>query len=228
MSVVVIQDTQAFAANLPVRRRTVTALPLSTPTIDGVTPTMVAVGGTLTITGSNFLGSTVTDTLVSFDNAPGVAASTVQAGCVRVALPTTLQAGTRTLRVVRNVTFPLTPTPHPGFSSSPVPFQLLPSIQNTAPIQAPAGSSFTLQVSPAVGSGQAATLYIGDNAIPIDERPPTPATSTTLTFPIPGSFTPGAYPVRVEIDGAQSKLTLDTTTGSPTFGEYLPQIQVTP
>jgi hypothetical protein len=31
---------------------------------------------------------------------------------------------------------------------------------------------------------------------------------------------------RVEVDGAQSKLTLDTTSGSPTFGQYLPQVEV--
>jgi hypothetical protein len=229
VSVVLIQDTQAYASNLPVRRRTVTVLPLSTPTIDSITPSMVSPGGTITITGSNFLGDVAANTLVSFDNGPGVAAATVQSTCVRVTLPATLQAGTRSLRVVRAITFPATRTPHTGFSSSPVPFQLLPTIQNAAPIQATQGTSFTLQLTPAVGSTQSATLYLGDNAIPIDERSASgPATSTTLSFPIPSTLAAATYPLRIEIDGAQSKLALDTTQGSPTYGELLPQIQVTP
>jgi hypothetical protein len=105
----------------------------------------------------------------------------------------------------------------------------VPTIALAAPSPVARGSSVTITVSPAVGSMQQATLYIGDNALPIDQRPLSgPPSSTTLTFPIPATFTPGTYPLRIEIDGAQSKLTLDTTSGSPTFGQLLPQLTVTP
>jgi Pvc16 N-terminal domain/IPT/TIG domain len=228
VSVVVIQRTRTFKSNLPVQQRTVTAAPLQPPVIDQVSPAMITAGGTLTITGRNFLGDSAADTLVSFDSEPGVAPSTLQGNCVRVVLPATLQAGVRSLRVVRNIVYPAAPAPHTGFASSPARFQLIPTITNAPPITVAHGSNLTLQVSPSVGQTQRATLYIGDNALPLEARAVTaPATSPTLDFAIPANFRTGTFPLRLEIDGASSALTLDTTPGSPTQGQLLPQGQVT-
>ena len=55
VSVVVIQDTESFQSNLPVKRRSLVALPLTGPMIASVTPQMAAVGQLMTINGSNFL-----------------------------------------------------------------------------------------------------------------------------------------------------------------------------
>ena len=223
VSVVVIQDTQAFTSNLPVQARTVTALPLQTPVIDNVSPSMIAAGQVLTISGSNFVGDTPADTVVSFDGSPGLPPDTVQGNLIRITLPATLAAGTRTVRVQRMIVFPRLPAPHQGFSSSPAPFQLVPTIQDASPVQATLGSPLTITLSPDVGRTQQATLYIGDNAIPIDERPVGgPASSATITFPIPGALPTGTFPLRVEIDGAQSKLT--QAAGGP----FVPQVQVNP
>jgi hypothetical protein len=220
VSVVVVQDTQPFSSNLPVQARTVTALPVQAPVVTGLSPVMIAAGQVLTISGTNFLGSSPADTVVSFDSGAGVPADTVQGNLIRVTLPGTLAAGTRAVRVQQTVTFPGSTTPHQGFSSSPVPFQLVPVIQTPVP-QATPGSPLSLTVSPAVGQTQQATLYIGDNAIPIGERPVTgPASSTTVSFPIPADFPVGSYPVRVEIDGAQSPLT------AAAGGQFTPQVQV--
>jgi hypothetical protein len=230
VSVVVIQGTQSFASNLPVRRRTVTALPSQPPIVDLVSPAAVAAGGLLTITGSNFLGDSPAQMLVSFDGAPGVAPSTIQGDCVRVVVPAGLLAGTHSIRIVRTIVYPDSPTPHSGFASSPAQFQLIPVIANAPPIAVAPGATLTLQVSPSVGPMQQATLYIGDNALPIGQRPvitPPPPPSATLAFPIPASFPTGNYPLRLEIDGASSSLTLDTTQGSSTQGQFLPQVQVT-
>lgn len=228
ISVVVIQDNNNYTSNLRPAHRTVTALPLLTPVIDTLSPGQVAVGGTLTLQGSNFTGGTPNSTLVSFNYAPGIAPSVLQPNSLQVIVPNTLQAGTCTLRVQSTVTYPLTPVPHPGFSSSPMPFQLIPTITTAAPITVAQGATLSLSLSPAVGYMQKAVLFIGDNAIPIDQRSPLgPPSSTTLDFPIPSDFPIGTYPIRVEIDGAQSKLALDTTTGSPTYGQFLPQVQVT-
>ncbi|HEV2275133.1 MAG TPA: DUF4255 domain-containing protein [Acidobacteriaceae bacterium] len=222
VSVVVIQDTQSFASNLPVQKRTVTALPMQMPVIDTVTPVSVAAGQMLTLTGSNFLGDSPANTLVSFDSSPGIAPAVVQANFLRVPTPTSLLAGTRAVRVLRTITFPGSTVPHPGFSSEPAYFQLIPTIQGASPFTAKVGTPFTITLSPAVGSAQQATLYIGDSAIPIDERPVTgPAFSTTLTFPIPATFATGLFPLRVEIDGAQSSLT-------PSGAGFTPQVQVNP
>lgn len=222
VSVVVIQDTQPFTSNLPVRHRTVTALPMQTPVITSLSPLMILAGQLLTIAGSNFLGTSPADTVVSFDSGAGVPADTVRGNLLQVTLPTTLAAGTRTVRVQRMVTFPRSTAPHQGFSSGPAPFQLIPVIQAPVP-QATPGSPLTLTLTPPVGRTQQATLYIGDTAIPIDERPVTgPASSATISFPIPVGFPAGTYPVRVEIDGAQSTLT--ATAG----GQFTPQVQVGP
>jgi hypothetical protein len=220
VSVVVIQATDAFSSNLPVQRRTVMALPMQTPVIANLAPSMVGAGQVLTITGSNFLGDAATDTLAAFDSLSGIAPDTVQATTIRVTLPTTLLAGTHVVRVQRTITYALSPTPHAGFSSSPAPFQLVPAIQNPSPVAATQGAALVVSVSPPVGQSQRATLYIGDTAIPIDERPVTdPVTSSTVTFPIPSDLPTGTFPLRIEIDGAQSALT-------PSPGGFMPQVQV--
>lgn len=221
VSVVVIQDTQAFTSNLPVQTRTVMALPLQTPIIDSVSPSMIASGQVLTITGSNFLGDTRAGTIVSFDTGPDTPPDSVQGNLVAVTLPAALAAGIRLVSVQRLTVFPGSSAPHQGFTSSPAPFQLVPAIQDASPVHATQGSLLMLTLSPDVGRTQQATLYIGDSAIPIDARPVGgPASSATITFPIPGDFPTGTYPLRVEIDGAQSKLT-------PTAaGQFTPQVQV--
>jgi hypothetical protein len=221
VSVVVIQDTQAFTSNLPVQRRTVTALPSQIPVINSVSPTNATAGQVLTLSGSNFLGDSPANTLVAFDSNAGVAPNIVQANLVRVTLPSSLEAGAHAVRVQRTITYPGSSTPHPGFSSDPELFQLIPAIQGTSPFTATAGQPFTVTVSPAVGSTQEAILYIGDNAIPIDEQPTTgAASSNTLTFPIPATVATGLFPLRIEIDGAQSALTLNAGN------QFTPQVQV--
>lgn len=106
ISVVVIQRTDSYTSNLPVQRRSLIALPLQSPVIENFTPPMIAAGQLLTITGNNFLGDSAADTLVSFDSAAGIAPDSVTDTCIRITLPSGLQAGTRSLRIQRQVTFP--------------------------------------------------------------------------------------------------------------------------
>jgi hypothetical protein len=74
---------------------------------------------------------------------------------------------------------------------------------------------------------QKAVVYIGDQAIPVPDRPLAgPASSAEITVPVPSTVAVGTFPLRVEVDGAQSRLALDTTSGSPTYGQWLPQIEV--
>jgi IPT/TIG domain len=225
----VIQDTQSFQSNLPVQRRSLVALPLISPVIESVSPTMTTLGQTLTINGSNFLGDTAADTLVSFNGAQPVPAATVQGNCVRVPVPATLMSGVSSVRVIRNVTFPSSTRPHSGFTSNPAPFQLVPTIQPAAtpPFKVNQLNPLTLTLSPVVGNLQTVVVYIGDQAVPMPPTPLTgPTTSATVTVTVPNTVDPGVYPLRVEVDGAQSKLTLDTNPASPTFNKWLPQVEV--
>jgi hypothetical protein len=229
VSVVVIQSTQSYQANLPVQQRSLVALPLTGPMISTISPLMVAPGQIMTISGSNFLNGPASNTLVSFDEATPVTAATVQGNLVRVVVPNTLTAGVCNVRVMCNVTFPSSSTPHPCFASNPVPFQLIPTIvpPATPPYQATQGDPLTITVTPPVGNMQTVVVYIGDQAIPQVQGPLTaPSTSTTVTVTVPSSIAVRTYPLRVEVDGAQSQLTQDTNTSSPTFGQWFPQVGV--
>jgi hypothetical protein len=230
VSVVVIQDTSMVTSGPPVRHRRLIALPLQSPVITAISPAMATAGQVLTITGANFLGQTVTDTVVSFDNAATASPSVLRGEELKVTLPGGLQAGTRMARVQRLVTFPGEATPRRGFTSSPVPFQLLPVIQDASPIQARHGSPLTLAVSPPVGRTQQVTVYVGDQGIPVPvpaPRPGTPATSPTVTVTIPadipvtGTAAGAGVPIRVEVDGASSLLTQQAG------GPWTPLVQVT-
>lgn len=230
VSVVVIQDTSMVTSGPPVRHRRLIALPLQSPVITAISPAMATAGQVLTITGANFLGQTVTDTVVSFDNAATASPSVLRGEELKVTLPGGLQAGTRMARVQRLVTFPGEATPRRGFTSSPVPFQLLPVIQDASPIQARHGSPLTLAVSPPVGRTQQVTVYVGDQGIPVPvpaPRPGTPATSPTVTVTIPadipvtGTAAGAGVPIRVEVDGASSLLTQQAG------GSWTPLVQVT-
>ncbi|MFL6301906.1 MAG: Pvc16 family protein [Candidatus Sulfotelmatobacter sp.] len=233
VSVVLIQEKQAFKSNLPVQSRKVKAIPLAGPTIENVTPASANVGDVLTITGRNFVGDSAADTLIAFDDNLPITPDSVQSTAIRVKVPGTLQPGTRAIRVIRNVTFGVSTDPHAAFASTPAQFSLMPQVTNASPVAGTLGSALALNVVPAVGRQQAAALYIGDVAIELPMRPPTdPATSSTLTFNIPASFPhttpPIALPLRLAVDGVQSKLTLDTNSASPTFGQFLPQAKVGP
>jgi hypothetical protein len=230
VSVVLIQDTSSFRSNLPVRSRNIAVLPWQSPTITSVSPSVITTGQQLTIVGRNFIGSAASNTLVAFGRNAPVAPDTVQNACVRVTIPATLQPGIQIVRIVQNVQFGVATDPHPGFSSGMATFMLAPTITTAPPITVAVGATLTLGVSPPVGRTQQAVLFIGDNAVEIDARPPSdPDTSATLGFPIPSDFPPGGpLPLRLQVDGAESQLTLDQTPGSPTFGQFLPQATVTP
>ena len=235
VSVVVIQDSQSFQSNMPVQQRALVALPLTGPLISSVTPQMAAAGQTMTINGSNFLNGPPSNTLVSFNGNAPIAVATVQGNCVRVNVPTTLLAGTGNVRVICNVTFPSSNTPHPCFASSPAPFLLIPAVVPPVPppvppgpwYQATQGAPLTISVNPAVDNLQEVVVYIGDQAIPLPQGPLTgPSTSNTVTVTVPASIAAATYPLRVEVDGAQSQLTQDTNPMSPTYGQWLPQVEV--
>jgi hypothetical protein len=235
VSVVVIQDTQSYQSNLPVRSRSLIALPLIGPLIASVSPQRIAAGLMLTINGQNFLNGPPSNTRVSFNEGAPIAPAHLQGNLVRVVVPSTLEAGVCDVRVMCSVTFPPSTTPHPGFSSNPVPFQLIPVIQPpTLPALPPytvaRGAALTINVAPAVSAIQDVVVFVGDQAIPQPKPAPLPAapsTSTTVAVTVPNTFAVGTYQLRVQIDGAQSSLTQDTNHASPTFGQWLPQVKVT-
>ncbi|HEY1938440.1 MAG TPA: Pvc16 family protein [Candidatus Angelobacter sp.] len=231
VSVVLIQNKQTIKSNLPVQSRNVKALPLAGPIIDSIAPASIAVGDVLTITGRNFVGDSAADTLIAFDDNAPFPPDSLQSNVLRVTVPQTLQAGMRGVRVIRTVSFGVPSDPHKAFASSPAQFLLMPTIKDVSPVLATVATPLTLSVKPDVGRTQRAALFIGDFALELEARAPTdPLTSSTLTFKIPANFphtnpaTP--LPLRLAVDGVQSKLTLDNNSANSTFGQFLPQAKV--
>ncbi|SEB38848.1 DUF4255 domain-containing protein [Terriglobus roseus] len=234
VSVVLIRDTQPVRSNLPVQKRNLAVLPADIPTIDAIAPATAFTGDTLTITGRNFLGDTPADTAVSFAGATPTSPSTVQATTVRVVLPTSVRAGAVPVRIVRSVQFGTAADPHRAFESGSAVFMLAPTLTDVSPITPASvitvakGTNLTVNVQPAVGRGQRVRLFAGSLSLEIPARPPTaPESATALVFPIPATWGPFKSPLRVEVDGAQSLLVVDGTPGSPTLGQFFPQLKVT-
>jgi Pvc16 N-terminal domain/IPT/TIG domain len=232
VSVVLIEEMQSVKSNLPVQQRTLKVLPLQGPTITAVTPATAPVGTVITLTGSNFIGDTATDTLVSFNDGTPFPPNAVQSQSIQVTVPSSLEAGVTTVRVVTRVSFGVPGDPHVGSSSNTMPFMVQPSITTAPPITVAAGGTLTLDLSPSVGQYQSATVFLGDFAISIPPRSSGPAESAALACVIPAAvdlpFTlPATVPLRVEIDRAQSPLTLDANPASSTYGKFLPLVEVT-
>jgi hypothetical protein len=205
VTVVLIQDTSTVKSNLPVQSRNIATLAMPPPVVKNISPTSAVAGDLLTLTGSYFLGSKATDTMVQFDGMlPLVPAASVQDSCVRVKVPATLPAGIRGVRVVRQVSFGVSTDPHPGFSSNMEQFFLVPTITTPPPISANINTTLTLAVTPPVGREQRVALMVGNYSITLPARPPgAPSFSSTLNFPIPADFPytipPVALPLRVQV-----------------------------
>jgi len=234
VSVVLIQDSVPVRSNLPVQKRNLVVLPMDIPVIEAITPGAAVTGSVITLSGRNFMGDVAQDTQVTFQDGAPVVAETVQPRTIRVKVPATALAGTVPVRVVRNVKFGTPSDPYPAFESGSFVFQILPLLPDLTPVTPASvvtvarGTDLTLTINPAVGRAQRARLFAGSQVIEIPARPQSaPDTSMSLTFPIPADWNAFQAPLRVEIDGAQSLLVQDTTQGSPTAGQFFPQIEVT-
>ena len=105
-----------------------------------------------------------------------------------------------------------------------------PTLPAVPPYTVAHGAALTINVAPAVSAVQDVVVFVGDQAIPqprLVPVPPAPNTSTTVKVMVPNTSAVGTYPLRVQINGAQSLLTQDTNSASPTFGQWLPQVRVT-
>jgi hypothetical protein len=216
-SVVLIESRRPSIAALPVRDRRIHARPFQQPVIESISPQIVAPGGQLTIRGHNLQGDI---TSVSFGTLPATP-DTVTEQQIAVTLPPDLLAGINTVQVVHGLQLGTPSDPHRGFASNVVAFILAPTITTPPPITVAPGATLTLSVMPPVGQAQQVALLLGDRAISIPARPPTPVTTTSLDFPIPSSFPTGTFLMRLRVDGAESPLIVDTNQASATFNQYI-------
>jgi hypothetical protein len=219
-SVVLIQSRRPTRPTLPVLNRNLFVLPFRQPSINSVSPQIITAGGTLSVQGSNLRDP---NTILKFGTVT-TNPKTVTDSRIDVIVPPGLLPGVNTVQVVRQLDFGTNQEPHGGFQSNAAAFMLAPQITLPVPPKVVRGSTLTISVTPPVGRAQNVALLIGSQTIPIPARPATgPDVTSSLDFPIPppADFSAGQFLVRVQVDGAQSQLTVDTTPTSPTFNQYI-------
>ncbi len=226
-TVVLIESTAPVQAPLKVRTRNLSVLQLLQPSITAVSPMYLpwASSLSLTLTGANLAGQ---DVAVVFDNnptAPQTPQSTGPGGSEVTATVPPLPAGINTLRVVQQVAVGA-PPPKNVVESNVSLFYLQPVIQqptvgSVETGQGPPVTPVTVQLDPALESTQQVQLLLNEVAPPAGAVPlsftfdasPSQISANSVTFTTFGTR-PGAYLVRVRVDGAESVLQTDLGTGA--------------
>jgi hypothetical protein len=215
-SVVMIQSGDQPVPALPVQARNLYVMPFRQPQVDSVIPAAgagqpIVAGSTLLIRGQQLRGDT---TLVLIENQELVPASVTDT-LVTLPLPASLHAGAKGLQIVQKMQMGTPATLHRGVESNVAPLVLQPTITGSAAAAAAGVTTVTLNVAPNIGVGQRAVLLLNNlTATPPLQFTSAPtiaaADSNQVQVPIAGVPT-GTYLCRVQIDGAESPLTLNTS-----------------
>src|SRR4029077_8244762 len=144
-------------------------------------------------------------------------------------------AGVQGAQIKQQVMISTPPSAHRGFESNVAAFVLAPTIT----ILNATTSKVSIKFNPKVGKKQRAVLLLNEFNPPANraarayqfdapnrDKPAEPDETDTLDFAISGVVS-GAYTVRVQVDGAESSLDVDTTPVSPTFNQYTGTPQAT-
>jgi hypothetical protein len=242
-----IESKQIRRSGLPVRSRRVYAITMQSPQIEeifrqppllGAQIAVVQEGETLRLVGYNFAGASTG--VVIDDVSVGVTPSAPPAtdSQIDVVVPASqFSAGTHSLQVVRPILLTEVkgqpPVQRGNFSSNAVAFQLIPQLVLPAAgtFSPDASNVVTLTVTPKIQPNQQVSLLLEDQVFPRIVTPPM-ATATTIQFQLPVSpapaLPPDSYLMRVRVDGAESRLALDTNPASPTYLQYVGPMCVIP
>jgi len=225
VSVVQIESRQPRKATLPVRERLVCALPFRSPQITEIyrhppigdfKAAVAEAGETLRISGVNLAGPLTRVTLGD----QSIPVATPLDNQIDVIVPSTLPAGIHPVQVVHDLMLGQPPTPHRGFRSNVVAFLLIPRIVSVNPAAtASSGATITVTVSPSVRRTQEVVLLLGDHVIPAVPLPPESFPSATVQFQL-RDIPAGPYLMRIRVDGAESRLTVDPGTKKYTGPQY--------
>jgi hypothetical protein len=232
VSVIQIVSQLSRKPALPVRERRVYAFPLQSPFIsdvrrdppfDGLAPAVAEVGDPVLVLGRNLNGAGVSvhlsETIIPIP-AP-------QQGRIAFTIPASATAGTHTVRVVRDLLLAVQtgqpPVAHRGFESNVAAMVVIPQITLASPASAGPGDIVTITVAPPVLARQAKTLILGDVEVPAEPVAPGSPPSSTVDFRLPSgtaAIPPGSPLMRIRIDGAESRLSLNAVTqvyDTPTY-----------
>jgi hypothetical protein len=221
-SVVLIEGTEESRPTLPVRERTITALPFRAPEIVEISSNLgpalpILPGSTLVLRGRNLRGDVTRVVIDGNELTPHL--DNLGDAEIKIVLPSNLSAGINSVQVVQKLMLGSPPAEHQGFESNVAAFVLSPQITGIA---TPAGA-ITITLAPAARKSQRTVLLL-NNVTTGKSRTfslePLAADATELNFPVSG-LGAGSYFVRVQVDGAESSL-LDLNPVSPNFKQFIP------
>ena len=216
-SVVLMESSDTPVAAPPVLTPNLYVVPLQIPSVSRITAQAganapITSGSTIVIQGTN-LKAPNTFVLIEDQELTPASATNTQ---LTLTLPATLHAGVKSLQILRKLDMGNPATTHRGFESNVAPFVLVPQVTAATAVTATGGANVTVTLSPNIGVGQRAVLLLNNVSV----SPPTAFASqgvvsamdsNQITIFIAG--VPAAtYVVRVQVDGAESPLTINSGT----------------
>lgn len=140
----------------------------------------------------------------------------------------TLRAGVQGAQVIHLLDIGTPPAPHRGFESNVAPFVLRPTISSTNVDDVvgsgtdPRSATITVVADPPIGKDQRVVLLLdataGDGAYSV-QAPSRAQAADPVEIHVEG-LTAGDYLVRIQVDGAESRLDVETTPG-PNLGRFI-------
>jgi hypothetical protein len=223
-SVVLIEGTETPTAALPVRRRELRLVPFNHPFVEQVVSSVgpeepIEPDSTLRIRGQQLRGEVTRVRLGGIDLAPTTVSATEIEVDLTAAPANALRAGVQGLQIIQNLSFDEPTDLRPLFESNVAGFVLHPKLGAIAP----SAGKLTVELDPQIRARQRVVLLLSQVGV---SEPPSfvfesrnQIDATSITLDVPG-VAAGTYLVRVQVDGAETRLDWDQTEGSPTFGDY--------
>ena len=235
-SVVFIEGKETPQSALPVRLRNVYAIPFRGPYIEQLVAASgedqpIVAGSTVNIIGKQLQGDVTLAVIGGIEVTPAQVSDTK----ISLVLPASLRAGVQGAQIKQQLMISTPPSAHRGFESNVAAFVLAPTIT----ILNATATKVTIKFNPKVGKKQRVVLLLNEFNPPTNraarayrfdaanrDTPAEPDETDKLDFAISGVVS-GIYIVRVQVDGAESSLDVDTNPLSPTFNQYTGTPQVT-
>lgn len=209
-SVVFVEGKDIAETPLPVLDRNLYVISMRQPLIEEVTAEQgpgqpIFADSRLIVKGKNLRGD-VTGVMIGEKE---IKPDEVWETRISLKLPSGLRAGIRSLQVVHEMMMGTPPEVHRGSESNVEAFALRPRIEIKE-------GSTSIKVDPEVGKDQRVVVFLNEINRPDDKKPPAcytlvlasrTADSSEISLPLNG-VKAGDYLVRIQVDGAQSILTV--------------------
>jgi Pvc16 N-terminal domain len=222
-SVVLMESSDVPTPAPPVIAPNIYVFPFQTPYISQVVAQSgandpITTTSTLLIQGQQLRGQT---TLLLIENQE-FTPTAISDAQLTLPAPSTIHAGIQGVQVLQKSMMGTPAVLHRGMESNIAPFVLRPTITNATAVAAPpppagpGGANVTLTLKPNIGIGQRAVLLLNNFAASpatafVSKATVASADSNQITINI-ANVPSGKYVARVQVDGAESLLTIDSGT----------------